>query len=357
MTIATTLDDASPGIDGGGGPPRPTRTGGTLRYLSRRLAFYLFAAWVAITLNFLVPRLMPGDPATALIDKLQGRGHLSDDAKRSIHALFGAPHESLFSQYIHYLDQIAHLNFGISVAYYPTPVWQVIRGGLFWTIGLVGVATVLSFLIGTALGVVAGWRPGSKLDSLLAPFSLFLGALPYFWVGLILLVFFSIDHTWLPIGGGYDPTLVAAFSPGYVASILSHALLPAVTIILSSLGGWLILMRNMMVTTVSEDYVLLARAKGLSPRRVMFSYAARNAILPSVASVATSIGFVVGGSLLVEVVFAYPGVGYLFYTAVESIDYALMQALFLIIALSVLAANFVADSVYGLIDPRARERR
>lgn len=356
MTIATVQEGATPAGTTRVGRGR-RRSHGTLHFIGRRLAFYLAAALVAITLNFLLPRMMPGDPATSMINQLEVHGHLSDAAKEAVRAQFGAPHQSLLIQYFHYLDQLAHLNFGLSVAYYPTPVWEVIRGGLPWTIGLVGVTTILAFLIGTGLGIVAGWRPGSRLDAVIAPMSLFLGALPYFWVGLVLLIVFSVDNRWLPIGGAYDQDLVAAFSPGYVGSILVHALLPALTIILSAVGGWLILMRNMMVTTISEDFVLLARAKGLPPWRIMFGYAARNAVLPSVAGLSTSIGFVVGGSLLVEVVFAYPGVGYLFYTAVSSLDYALMQALFLIIALSVLAANFIADSVYSLIDPRARDAR
>lgn len=359
MSIATVEDAArQAGAREGAGRAGRQRWNGTLRYIGRRLLFYLGAAWVAITLNFVIPRLMPGSPAQTLINELQGKGHhLSPGSRAAIEQLFGAPHESILIQYLRYLDQVVHLNFGLSVAYYPVPVWQVISGGLLWTVCLVGIATILAFLIGTTLGIVAGWRPGTTLDSLMMPTCLFLGSLPYFWVGLILLVVLSVDHTWLPSGGGYDFYLKGGLSPRYVLSILSHALLPAATIVVSSMGGWLLLMRNMMITTVSEDYVLLARAKGLAPWRVMFSYAARNAVLPSVASLATSIGFIVGGSLLVEVVFAYPGVGYLLYTAVASNDYSLMQALFLIISLSVLAANFIADSIYGLVDPRARESR
>jgi peptide/nickel transport system permease protein len=329
----------------------------SVRYVARRLGFYASAAWIAITLNFLIPRLMPGDPASALIAQMQQKQALSGDQVASIYRLFGTPGAPLWDQYVTYLGQVAHFDFGISVAYYPTPVWEVIRTGLPWTIGLVGLTAILSFLIGTAAGVVSGSRVGSRFDSVVTPASMFLGSLPYFWVALLLVMAFGVQLGWLPIGGGYDGDLVPSFNGPFLASVVSHGILPALTMVISSLGGWLVGMRNMMVTTVSEDYVLLARAKGLSKGRVMFQYAARNAVLPSVAGFALTIGTVVSGQLLVEIVFAYPGVGYLLYQAVSSVDYPLMQALFLNVSLSVLAANFIADSVYGLIDPRARETR
>jgi peptide/nickel transport system permease protein len=171
---------------------------------------------------------------------------------------------------------------------------------------------------------------------------------------LAALVFGEHLH-WFPYERGYDATVPIGFTWQFLSTAIPHAVLPAFTIILSSIGGWIFGMRNMMVTTVSDDYVQLATAKGLRRSRVMFSYAARNAILPSVSGFAMALGFVIGGSLLVEIVFAYPGVGYLMFDAVSNDDYPLMQALFLIISLSVLAANFVADSIYSLLDPRTRE--
>lgn len=330
---------------------------GAARYFVRRLGFYAMAAAIAVTLNFLIPRLMPGNPASALIAQMQQKQPLSSAQVEAIYRLFGAPGEPLWDQYVTYLGQVARFDFGISVAYYPTPVWEVISTGLPWTIGLVGLTAVLSFLIGTAAGVVSGSRVGSRFDSFVTPASMFLGSLPYFWVALLLVMAFGVQLGWLPVGGGYDGDLMPALNPEFLGSVVTHGILPATTMVIASLGGWLVGMRNMMVTTVSEDYVLLARAKGLSKARVMFQYAARNAVLPSVAGFALTIGTVVSGQLLVEIVFAYPGVGYLLYQAVSSVDYPLMQALFLNVSLSVLAANFIADSVYGLIDPRARETR
>ncbi|WP_425825597.1 ABC transporter permease [Streptomyces fractus] len=340
-------------------PVRRTAAGrlGAARYFLRRLGFYIGAAAVAVTLNFLIPRLMPGDPASALISQMQQKQNLSADQVTSIYRLFGAPGAPLWDQYVTYLGQVAHFDFGASVAYYPTPVWEVIRSGLPWTIGLVGLTAVLAFVIGTSMGVLAGSRVGSRFDSFITPASMFLGALPFFWVALLLVMAFGVQLNWLPISGAYDGDMAVAFNGPFLMSVVTHGILPAITMVVASFGGWLVGMRNMMVTTVSEDYVLLARAKGLSKARVMFQYAARNAVLPSVAGFALTIGSAVSGQILVEIVFSYPGVGYLLYQAVSSVDYPLMQALFLIVSLTVLAANFIADSVYGLIDPRARETR
>lgn len=354
-------DSGGPGPGSGsatGSPPAPSRRtkGSSWRYLARRIRFYLVAAWVAITLNFLIPRLMPGDPAGAILESMRRRQPVSPTQERAIRRLFGAGDEPLWRQYTGYLNQLVHGDLGISTAFYPTPVTEVLRSGIWWTLGLVGTTTLIAFVLGTVLGIFAGRRPGGRLDSVMAPLSTFVGALPFFAVAQLLQLFLAGKLGWFPDIHGYDvDNLVPAFDIYFVPSVLYHAVLPAVTIVIGSIGGWLLGMRNMMITTISEDYVLLAEAKGLRPWRVMTQYAARNAILPSVTGLAVSLGFVVGGSLLAEAVFAYPGVGYLFFQAVTSYDFQLMQALFLIISLSVLLANFIADSVYGLIDPRARE--
>ncbi|WP_328988793.1 ABC transporter permease [Kribbella sp. NBC_01245] len=347
-------------VDSAAAPPpraKPVRgRGSSWRYFARRIRFYLVATWVAITLNFFIPRLMPGDPAGAIIENLRRTQAVSAEQVRAIQRLFGGSGDPLWQQYFGYLKQLAQGDFGISTAFYPTPVSQVIGSGIWWTLGLVGTTTILAFALGTGLGILAGRKPGKGFDAIAAPLSTFIGALPFFAVAQLLQLFLAGKLGWFPDIHGYDvDNLVPAFDIYFIPSVIHHALLPAFTIIAGSIGGWLLGMRNMMITTISEDYVLLAEAKGLSPRRVMTQYAARNAILPSVTGLAVSLGFVVGGSLLAEVVFAYPGVGYLFYQSVTSVDYQLMQALFLIISLSVLAANFIADSVYGLIDPRARE--
>ncbi len=202
----------------------------------------------------------------------------------------------------------------------------------------------------------AGWRRGSWLDNLIPATTMF-QAVPYFWLALILVLFFTRWHQWFPYAGGYDVfTTSPGFSPQFVGSAIYYGFLPACTIVLSSIGGWMLGMRNMMVATLSEDYIVAAEAKGLRPRRVRLTYAARNAVLPSLSGFAISLGFIVAGSIVTEQVFSYPGVGQLLWTAVSNDDYALMQGIFLVISLAVLAANLIVDLLYGLIDPRTRAR-
>ncbi|AHH94567.1 ABC transporter permease [Kutzneria viridogrisea] len=323
-----------------------------MSYLLRRTGFYLLTAWIAITINFLLPRLIPGDPVMSLINRAQGQ--LSTQAIQSLYVLFGLnKDESIFVQYGHYWAQLLHGDLGLSFAFFPTPVASVIADSLPWTLALVGITTLASFLLGTALGVYAGWRRGSWLD-LVIPVTTFLSSVPYFWLGLIAIALFAGVNGIFPSSGGYEPGLVPGWDPDFLLSAVQHSLLPAVTILLSSMSGWILSMRNMMVTVAAEDYVTVAHAKGLSERRVMVSYAARNALLPSVSGFALSLGLVVGGTLLVEIVFSYPGLGFELFQAVGAKDYPLMQGIFLIITLSVLAANFVADLAYLVLDPRTR---
>jgi peptide/nickel transport system permease protein len=325
-----------------------------LRYLVRRIVFYLFTAWAAVTMNFLIPRLMPGNPVQILIARFQGR--LSPAATASLTALFGLNHQSLWAQYGTYWSDMVHGNLGISFTYFPVSVTTVIGESLPWTAALIGVSTIISFFLGTLLGIVAGWRRGSWTDSLL-PITTFFSSVPYFWLALIAVFTLAASLHWFPIGGGYSTSLTIGFTGSFISSALYHALLPALTIVVSSMAGWLLGMRNMMVSTMSEDYVLMAEAKGLRRRRVMFAYAARNAVLPSIASFAMSLGFVVSGAILVEIVFSYPGIGYQLYNAVTNEDYPLMQGIFLVITIAVLIANFVADLVYVVLDPRTRQER
>jgi peptide/nickel transport system permease protein len=294
---------------------------------------------------------MPGDPVQALLARFRGR--VDPGAADALSALFGLNHESLWSQYRTYLWDIVTGDFGTSFSYYPTPVSTVISSSLPWTLVLVGLSTVISFAIGTTLGVVAGWKRGSWWDQLL-PTTTFLSSVPYFWFGLITLFVFAGELHWFPITGGYASSLDVSFSWPFLASAFRHSILPGVTIIVASVAGWLVPMRNMMVTTMSDDYVILAEAKGLPPRRIMLSYAARNAILPSVATFTMSLGFVVGGAVLTEIVFSYPGIGYTLYQAVINQDFPLMQGVFLIITFVVLVANFFADLAYVALDPRTR---
>ncbi|MDH6464106.1 MULTISPECIES: ABC transporter permease [unclassified Micromonospora] len=324
-----------------------------MRFLLQRTAFYLFTAWAAITLNFFIPRLVPGDPVQSLISRNQGR--ISADAIESLRVLFGLDaNENVWEQYLHYWGQLLHGDLGLSFTFFPAPVSTVIGDSLPWTIGLVGITTIISFLLGTALGVGAGWRRGSWVDGLL-PATTFLSSIPYFWLGLVAIALFAGPGSFFPSSGGYEPGLVPAFDQYFIPSAIQHSILPAATILVSSMSGWILSMRNMMVTVSSEDYITVAHAKGLSERRVALSYAARNALLPNVSGFALSLGFIVGGTLLVEIVFSYPGLGYQLFQAVGAKDYPLMQGIFLIITISVLVANLLADVAYLLLDPRTRK--
>jgi peptide/nickel transport system permease protein len=321
-----------------------------LSALLRRLGLYALTAWAAITINFVLPRLMPGDPIQQLIGKLQGR--VTPEMIAAIKAQFGQDlDQPMLVQYGHYLNHLAHLDLGVSITL-SEPVSTALSSQVWWTIGLIGAAAMLSFVIGTVAGVVFGWTRGSRADSLI-PLATFLQSMPYYFLGTILVMAFAASLHWFPLQGAYDPTLSPSWSWEYIASLLRYAELPLASIVLASLAGWMIGMRNMMITTVSEDFVLMAVAKGLPTWRII-RHAARNAILPSVANLALTIGFLVSGSLLVEQIFNYPGVGNLLVGAVSNEDYPLLQGIFLVITFTVLAANFLADVVYYVLDPRTR---
>jgi peptide/nickel transport system permease protein len=326
-------------------------------YLLRRLGFFLLTLWAALTLNFFIPRFMPGSPLQALRDRTHNK--LSPAALEQMLTSYGfKPDENVVVQYLDYLKNMVTGQWGISIgATLGEPVTRIVRQALPWTLGLVGVTTVLAFLLGSLIGVVAGWRRGSRLDSLLPPAFVVTSALPYFWVGLLLILVFSVwTGGLLPSDFNYDSGLQPAFTPAFVFSVFSHALLPAATILITSIGGWILTMRNNMITTLAEDYVRMGRAKGLSDRRIMTAYAARNAMLPNLSGFAMSLGFVIAGSILVEYVFNYPGLGYLLYNSVQNTDYPLMQALFMLFTVAVLVAVLVCDIAIAILDPRSRER-
>jgi peptide/nickel transport system permease protein len=324
-----------------------------VRFLARRGVFYALTAWAAITLNFLIPRLMPGNPVEAQLAHHQGQ--LTYQATKALEVAFGIHlHESVWAAYGQYWGNVIHGNFGLSFTYFPTPVSTVIARSLPWTLCLVGLSVIIAWVLGTLIGIVAGWRRGGWWDSLIPAGALFQG-IPTFWIGLIAVSVFGITLHWLPVSGGYSTNTVPSWTGAFISSALEHGILPALTIIFGSVAANLIGMRNMMVSTMTEDFVLVGEAKGLPRKRVMFRYAARNAILPSVVGFALNLGFVVSGALLVEQVYSYPGIGYVLFQAVGSEDYPLMQAIFLIITLTVLAANIAADIVFVLVDPRTRQ--
>jgi peptide/nickel transport system permease protein len=324
-----------------------------MRFILRRGGFFLLTLWAAVTLNFFLPRMMPGNPAIAMMARFHGR--VTGQGLIALENIFGVnTHASLPVQYLHYLGDIATGNFGTSLYFYPESVSRVVLDAIPWTLGLVGVTTILAFGLGTGVGIVSAWRRGTWLDGVVPPVFVITSAIPYFWVGMMFILIFGIKLQWLPYTFAFDPTLTPGFNPAFIGNVLDHAVLPALALLLTTIGTWILTMRNNMVTTLAEDYVRMARAKGLPNRRIMLDYAARNAILPNLTGFAMSLGFVVGGAILIEYVFDYPGVGYMLLQAVENEDYPLMQALFLLITIAVLLAILLADIATAIFDPRTR---
>jgi peptide/nickel transport system permease protein len=327
-----------------------------MRYVVRKVVLFVITLWAAITLNFLLPRLMPGSPVDAALGKLASAGVPVTNAERqAIEIQLGVPNASLISQYGDYLRNIVLLRFGTSYSFPTQTVAQTIGAALPWTLILVGVCTIIVFSIGTLLGVYAAWRRGRAADSSVTLGSMVLGAFPPFWLGLLLLYLFAFRFGWFPLKGGYSPGSSPNWSLSFLADAVQHSVLPALTLVLTNLTGWVIGMRNNMINTLGEDYVTFAEANGLRGRTVALLYAARNALLPNVTAFGLQLGAVVGGSVLVEGVFSYPGIGGLLFVAVTNHDYPLIQALFLVITLSMLVAIFVVDLLYVRLDPRVRQ--
>ncbi|WP_412028360.1 ABC transporter permease [Deinococcus yunweiensis] len=324
-----------------------------MAYILRKLGFLLFTLWVAATLNFVLPRLVPGDPVGAMLAKYQGK--LDPSAVDALRLAYGLNDQgSPLSQYVGYLGNLIQGDFGRSISQFPTPVIDIVRMAAPWTIGLVGVTTVLAFLLGSALGVYSAWHRGRPLADAMPPIALFLNSMPYMFVGLGLLYLLAFKSSVFPLGNALDPFL-KTWSPEWWSSMLRHAVLPALTLLVVSAGGWLITMRNNVMGVMGEDYIAFARAKGLTEKRLLNRYVLRNALLPSFTGFGMAMGFVVGGAILMETVFSYPGLGLQLNNAVQTLDYPLMQALFFFIALAVLLANFIVDLLYVYIDPRVRD--
>jgi peptide/nickel transport system permease protein len=325
-----------------------------MSYLLRRLAFYLVAFWAAITVNFLLPRLLPGNPIDYFMMRYQSQLATNPHLLDSLRPAFDFKHQSLPIEYLQYLGHLARLDFGVSYSQFPTSVNVLIGAALPWSLFLAGVSAVVAFMIGTVLGIIVSWWRGSAADLALTPFTMFMQSFPAFFVAMLILYYLGITAGWFPLNHAYGDTVEPGWSVSFVADVLKHAAMPMLALLLASVGGWLLGMRAVMVNTLSEDYIAMAQAKGLKTRRIMFMYAARNALLPQVTSFAIVIGYALTSLVLIENVFAYPGLGYLMVNAVQATDYPLMQAIFFLITVAMLGANLIADLAYVLLDPRVR---
>jgi len=325
----------------------------SINFLFRRLGFYCIAAWAALTLNFFIPRLMPGDPATIIFARF--RGLVKPETIEALRKTFGLNDAPLIQQYFSYLKSMLSGDLGVSIAYYPEKVSTIISSALLWTVFLAGTSLILSFSIGTLLGTIIGWNRNSKLDSSLPPLLAFLGAFPYFWLAMLTLYVFGFELSWFPLGRAYSNDVVPGLNFNFISSMIYHAFLPALTMVFVSIGGWMLSMRSTLISTLGSDYITFAHAKGLSKKTIMLKYAARNAILPNLTGFGMALGFVLSGALLTEIIFSYPGQGYLLLQAVRSQDFPLMQGLFMTITLAVLLANWIVDIAILFFDPRTRK--
>ena len=325
-------------------------------YFARRLGFFFITLWAAVTLNFLIPRLIPGDPAEAIVRQLVGRNSAIDPNQiRAVQAMLGLDNDqSIFEQYVTYIGNTFRGDFGTSYTYFPYTVSHMIAQTAPWTLSLIGVTIVFGFVIGTLLGAFAAWRRNSRFDSVVSLSSTFIGTLPFFWIALALVYVVAIRLGWFPTGGGFSGDVDQGWNWPFIRSVLSHAVLPAFSLLILAPIGWILGMRNNMVQILGDDYTRLARAKGLPERRIAIWYGARNAILPQVTGLALAVGGLIGGNVVVEQIFDYPGTGRLLFEALGVRDYPLMQTIFLFTVIGVLIANLVADILYGILDPRVR---
>jgi peptide/nickel transport system permease protein len=324
-------------------------------YVARRLGLFLLIVWLASTVNFFLPRLGGGDPIRTQLEAQAALGGNSQIGMKDMIAeydrRFGLD-KPLFVQYLTYLSDTARLEFNFSMSAYPTKVLDIIGRSLPWTITLLSVTTLLSWTIGTVLGAVLAQPNAPRiLRFVLAPI-LTLSAIPFFLLGLLLIYVLGFQLRWFPLAGGYDQGLLPALDPKIILNMVYHSILPALSIILASVGFWTLGMRGVMVSTRGEDYLLFADAKGLRRRTIFWRYAIRNALLPHLTALALALGNIVSGAVLVEVIFQYPGVGSLLYQSIRASDYYMIQGVVFIIIVAIGFATLILDLIYPLLDPR-----
>ena len=324
-----------------------------MAFLLRRLTFYIAAFLAAATINFFLPRVMPGDPIEMMF--ASAGSELSLENLNALKLTFGFIDAPLGEQYLRYLQSVFTGDLGRSIKYFPLPVTELLARALVWTVGLVGIATLVSFALGTMLGIMAAWRRGTLFDTVVSVLAIFSSSVPAVVVSLITLFVFGYTLGWFPNGYAADPMLDPAFNWAYVSSVLYHGTLPMLTMVIVLTGGFAVTMRNNMINLLGDDYIVMGRAKGLSDSNVMIWYAARNALLPTVSSLAIAVGAVLSGSLITEVVFNYPGLGNTLYQGILARDYPVIQGQLLIMTAAMLVANFTVDLSYVLLDPRLKK--
>ena len=326
----------------------------SLNYLLRRLMVFFLTIWVAATVIFIIPRLAPGDPIGAMIARMSQTEGFVENADIIIEAWrkrFGLD-DPLHVQYLRFLGNTLRLDLGYSLGNFPATVSELVGRALPWTIGLVGIATVIFFTVGNLCGALLAWRKTPKWMKVLIPISMSFTSVPPALFSLLLVYIFGFLIPIFPIVGAYGRGMVPDFSLEFFGSVLYHGFLPAMSIVLVTFGFWALGMRGMMVTIEGEDYMILAQAKGLKPFYVLYRYMIRNAILPQMTALAVSIGTLINGSVLVEIMFTYNGMGSLIYSGIRNQDFGLIQGTSFILIVTSALAVLIIDLSYPLIDPR-----
>ena len=322
----------------------------------RRVGMLLLVVWAASTLIFFVPRLAPGNPVRDKLLAATEQGASATDMRVLVdayNAKFGLD-RPLWRQYVSFLADTASFDLGYSIAYYPSRTIEMIGSALPWTIGLLTTTTLIGFLIGTILGALTVWQGAPRLFRYIVPLLMIFSAVPFYLIGLVLIYVFSYQLGWFPLGGGVGIRSATTMSWALAAEIFHHSILPALSIVLATVGVWALSMRGMMVTVQGEDYMTFAEALGLTDRRRFLQYGLRNAILPQLTLLALSLGHVISGSILVELVFGYPGVGQQLYRAIQHLDYFVIYGIVFILICTIAIAMLIMDLVYPLLDPRIR---
>lgn len=328
----------------------------SLNYIIKRVLLFFLIVWVGVTITFFLPRLAPGrDPIAERMGMLAASGGVNLEAIEEMieayRAKFGLD-LPLWKQYLNYLADIARLDFGYSLAMYPARVLDLIALALPWTVGLLIVSVLMAFALGTLFGGLMAWPKTSRyFQYLVSPF-LVLSAIPYYLLGLILVYLLAFQFKIFPLGGGSQYGTMPSLTWNYITDVLYHSILPAFSIVLASMGFWALGMRGMMVTVLGEDYVTLAQARGLRGGRIFFWYGLRNALLPQTTALALSLGTILSGALLVEVIFRYPGMGSLLFRAISGFDYFTIYGIVFFIIVTIGLTTLVLDLIYPLLDPR-----
>lgn len=324
-----------------------------MSYYLRLLGQYALTIWAALTVNFMLPRLAPGSPIQSILPP-DTIGGMSEAEINAVLADYGLD-LPLWQQYLNSLLGVINGDFGTSVAL-GMPVWDALWQRMPWTLLLMGCALVLSTCIGTLLGVLAAWKRGAGIDVTIIGTVLFIGSLPPFWLAMMLIILFSTTLGWLPSFGAYQLG-VASGSWAWYWGVAQRLVMPTLALSLVHGASTLLIARSSMLMTLEQDYIMFAHARGIARRRVFFGHALRNAILPLYTSVMMSLGGMIGGALVIETVFSYPGLGSLVVMGVNARDYNLLQGIFIIATLSIIAANFLTDLFYPLIDPRTKTQQ